>query len=181
MVAVAKEMPSLRKALLFAMRAAALVPAFLGLSLLAIPAESKYREFAGTCNYDDDCEDGLSCKFGFNKYNERRKFCVVDDVMDRDIDGIPDGSKTLPRDNCPNFPNPDQADYDVDGKGDRCDKDIDADGVPNAQDNCPFFHNRNQRESDTSSAQCSLQLTPKGCVYRHPRMPTGCPVRVPVR
>ena len=179
----------LRKALLFAMRAAALAPALLGLLLLSAPAESghernhrsKYREFAGTCNYDDDCEDGLTCMFGYNKYNERRKFCQVDDVMDRDIDGIPDGSKTLPRDNCPNFPNPDQADYDVDGIGDRCDKDIDADGVPNAKDNCPFFHNPKQRESDTSSAQCSLQLTPKGCVYRHPRFPTGCPVRVPVR
>ena len=171
----------LRKALLFAMRAAALVPAFLGLSLLAIPAESKDRQRLGTCNDFEDCEQGLACELEFNKYNEGRYFCVVDPELDLDRDGIPDGSETLKRDNCPNTVNSDQADYDLDGIGDRCDKDIDADGVPNAKDNCPFFHNPKQKKSDTSLAQCSLQVTRKGCVYRHPRMPTGCPVRVPVR
>ena len=161
------------------MRAPALVPAFLGLSLLAIPAES--RQYVGTCEDDFDCELGLKCIRTTNKNQVSRRFCVIDLASDKDRDGVPDGSKTLKRDNCPATANTDQADYDVDGIGDRCDKDIDADGVANAQDNCPFFHNPKQRESDTSLPECSLQLTRKGCVYRHPRFPTGCPVRVPVK
>ena len=112
---------------------------------------------------------------------EERMFCVIDKTLDTDYDGVPDGSKTLPRDNCIRTPNTDQADYDVDGIGDRCDKDIDGDGVANARDNCPFFHNPKQKKSDTSLPQCSLQVTRDGCVYRHPRLPTGCPVRVPAR
>ena len=51
---------------------------------------------------------------------------------DTDQDGIPD-----PTDNCPNTPNPDQADFDQDGKGDACDPDMDNDGIPNATDQCP--------------------------------------------
>ena len=161
------------------MRASALVAPFLGLSLLAIPAES--RQFAGTCKYNYECEEGLYCAKRFNKNYDKRMFCVIDDTRDTDSDGVPDGSKTLPRDNCIRTPNTDQADYDVDGIGDRCDKDIDSDGIPNARDNCPFFHNRSQRESDRDLSECSLQVTRDGCVYRHPRLLTGCPVRVPVK
>lgn len=47
--------------------------------------------------------------------------------IDSDGDGIPDIF-----DNCPNTPNPDQADTDGDGVGDSCDPDIDGDGLPNS-------------------------------------------------
>jgi hypothetical protein len=40
-------------------------------------------------------------------------------------------------DNCPNVPNPGQADLDGDGVGDACDCDIDGDGDPNANPGCP--------------------------------------------
>jgi len=46
--------------------------------------------------------------------------------IDSDGDGIPDLL-----DNCPNVPNPDQADTNGNGIGDACDPDIDGDGLPN--------------------------------------------------
>lgn len=46
--------------------------------------------------------------------------------IDSDGDGIPDIL-----DNCPNVPNPDQADTNGNGIGDACDPDIDGDGLPN--------------------------------------------------
>ncbi|MEP3837777.1 MAG: T9SS type A sorting domain-containing protein, partial [Algibacter sp.] len=42
-------------------------------------------------------------------------------------------------DNCPETPNPDQADNDGDGTGDICDDDDDNDDIPDVDDNCPFF------------------------------------------
>jgi len=45
---------------------------------------------------------------------------------DADGDGVPDSA-----DNCPQDPNPDQADTDADGAGDACDSDIDGDGLDN--------------------------------------------------
>ncbi len=53
---------------------------------------------------------------------------------DSDQDGIPDIE-----DNCPNVPNPDQADADMNGVGDACEpgNDDDGDGVPNDIDECP--------------------------------------------
>jgi beta-glucanase (GH16 family) len=55
------------------------------------------------------------------------------DPLDSDGDGIPN-----PLDNCPMVPNPDQADYDGDGRGDLCDGDDDDDGVADADDLCPL-------------------------------------------
>ena len=164
------------------MRSALLLSGLVGTLVLSVPAESRpYRKYAGTCERGRDCELGLYCLRGWNKNYETRNFCQVNPREDRDRDGIPDGSETLKRDNCIDTPNPDQDDYDLDGIGDQCEKDIDADGIPNARDNCPFFFNRNQRESDEALAQCSLKLTRDGCVYRHPLFPTGCPVQVPIK
>jgi|GEM_PF-2962163 len=57
-----------------------------------------------------------------------------DEPLDSDQDGIPNSE-----DNCPNVPNPDQADEDENGVGDACESgsDDDGDGIPNDIDECP--------------------------------------------
>lgn len=63
---------------------------------------------------------------------------------DADGDGVADGA-----DNCPSVSNPDQADSDLDGKGDACDPpDSDEDGVPDASDNCSTVANPGQEDSN---------------------------------
>ena len=52
---------------------------------------------------------------------------------DTDGDGVVDDS-----DNCPNTANPNQEDFDQDGKGDECDTDDDDDGVVDLEDAFPF-------------------------------------------
>ncbi len=59
-------------------------------------------------------------------------FRHVPNPPDRDGDGVIDDE-----DNCPDTPNPDQADADNDGLGDVCDPDDDNDGVLDADDQCP--------------------------------------------
>lgn len=55
-------------------------------------------------------------------------------------------------DNCPFQANTDQADKDMDGIGNTCDKrndkDVDDDGKENTEDNCPFHDNPDQKDSD---------------------------------
>ena len=85
---------------------------------------------------------------------------------DQDADGVPD---TL--DNCL-YPNPDQADRDLDGTGDRCDEapeptpspvsapDPDADGVPEASDNCPNLFNPDQADRDLNGVGNACDTQP---------------------
>ena len=64
------------------------------------------------------------------KYNQgiiSTAFTVSD--PDSDGDGIGDCV-----DNCPNVPNPNQEDMDLDGEGDVCDEDIDGDGFLNTEE-----------------------------------------------
>ena len=53
----------------------------------------------------------------------------LESFADSDLDGIVNSD-----DNCPNSPNPEQADFDKDSKGDRCDSDDDNDNVPDESD-----------------------------------------------
>jgi Thrombospondin type 3 repeat/Lectin C-type domain len=72
------------------------------------------------------------------------RFIVEWDVLpDEDGDGITDDE-----DNCPDTPNPDQADSDGDGVGNACDDDDDNDGVVDDADNCPLAPNAGQTDSD---------------------------------
>ncbi len=66
---------------------------------------------------------------------------------DGDGDGVLDVS-----DNCPDTPNPEQADTDGDGTGDACDPDDDEDGVVDELDNCPFSVNPEQGDADGDGA-----------------------------
>lgn len=69
----------------------------------------------------------------------------IQPIIDTDRDGVPDA-----QDNCPNTPNPDQADSDGDGQGDACElpPDADSDGIPDAQDNCRDVANPDQANTD---------------------------------
>ncbi len=69
---------------------------------------------------------------------------VVDNGFDEDEDGVPDCT-----DVCPEVPDPDQADIDLDGVGDACTVwDEDEDGVEDAFDNCPNTPNEDQADPD---------------------------------
>jgi len=65
-------------------------------------------------------------------------------ASDSDEDGVPDDT-----DNCPDDPNPDQIDQDLDGFGNVCDPDLDGDLVGNLMDNCPEIANADQSDLDT--------------------------------
>lgn len=58
-------------------------------------------------------------------------------IPDTDLDGIKDSA-----DNCPSVPNADQADYDKDGVGDKCNDALDEDGdeIADSLDLCPKIH-----------------------------------------
>ena len=63
-------------------------------------------------------------------------------VSDFDADSVPDVV-----DNCVSTANPDQADVNLNGRGDACD-DYDKDGVINSKDNCQNNPNSNQLDDD---------------------------------
>jgi hypothetical protein len=69
--------------------------------------------------------------------------------VDTDKDGVADAS-----DNCPTVANPDQKDYNSNGKGDACDPppppDTDKDGVIDSKDNCPLVANADQKDYNSN-------------------------------
>jgi len=82
------------------------------------------------CNgEDDDCDGEVDEDFE-DTNNDGLADCMTEDD---DGDGIPDGA-----DNCPNLPNPDQANFDLDSQGDACDNDDDNDLSADEDDCAPF-------------------------------------------
>jgi len=95
----------------------------------------KNPEGVGTCG-DGAVQSSLGeeCDDGANNGADKPCSTTCTKNPDADGDGIIDGN-----DNCPGAdqPNPDQADCDGDGKGDKCDSDFDNDDVNDGIDNCP--------------------------------------------
>jgi Thrombospondin type 3 repeat len=101
-------------------------------------------------------------------------------AADTDADGVPDAI-----DNCPNTPNPNQADSDGDGTGDACQAcaDVDADGICNSVDNCPTVANPGQADFDHDGIgdACDSDVDGDGVpnnVDQCPNTPLGTPVSV---
>ena len=93
-----------------------------------------------TCDgVDNDCDGETDEGFG-DSDGDGVPDCVD---TDDDGDGVPDDV-----DNCPNIPNPDQADTDVDDKGNACDQDDDGDTIPDTNDNCPLVANLDQADTN---------------------------------
>jgi hypothetical protein len=108
----------------------------------------------GSCLTDADCAEGLRCAANL----------VTVTAADADGDGLVD-----PFDNCPERPNPDQADLDGDEVGDCCDlggADQDSDGMPDPMDNCAERANPDQRDSDLDGFgnACDTDYTNDGVV-----------------
>ena len=82
------------------------------------------------CDGKDNNCDGTADE-GFPDLNDNGIADCVDD--DDDGDGLTDFF-----DNCPQISNPEQEDYDFDGKGDVCDPDDDNDLTPDEDDCAPF-------------------------------------------
>jgi hypothetical protein len=108
----------------------------------AVPFDYRIAEIRVT---DQNVEDAEAEPVTLLRQDVRatvRQFCLdngddpncegFSDVADADGDGVADSV-----DNCPETSNPDQADFDGDGNGDRCDGDIDGDLVSNTADSCP--------------------------------------------
>jgi hypothetical protein len=87
---------------------------------------------------------------------------------DRDGDGVPDGV-----DNCPDVPNADQSDTNVDGVGDVCEPDRDGDGVPDVNDNCLDLPNPDQLDLDQDGIGDACDPDPDGDGVLFP--PDNCP------
>lgn len=91
-------------------------------------------------------------------------------IPDHDADGVPDYA-----DDCPLVANADQTDLDQDGLGDVCDKDLDGDGVVQADadlrtplDNCPNVPNPDQSDTNHDNIGDACQSLPAVLVAHVP-------------
>lgn len=120
------------------------ITATITLSCLAIPPSFARGQ---RCERTTDCPLGYRCEID-HEFDGRKK-CFVDLSVDYDRDGVPNAY-----DNCGNKPNPGQEDYDRDGVGDKCDSDIDGDGISNNRDRCPYYWSPKNTRKDYFQYEC---------------------------
>lgn len=127
-----------------------------------------FQDFCCQVEWDQECADAASSPMKITLCTPPEKCCRTDGTcpegsepgIDTDFDGICDDV-----DNCPTFPNPDQADADNNGVGDPC-EDTDGDGVIDGLDVCP---DSDQSDVEVMIGKCSTsiinQMTPSGCSF----------------
>ncbi|MEM3373877.1 MAG: thrombospondin type 3 repeat-containing protein [Candidatus Woesearchaeota archaeon] len=86
------------------------------------------------CNANTDCSDGV---------------CEINQ-KDSDGDGVGDVC-----DNCPDIKNPDQADWNNNGKGDAC-EDTDGDGFIDKEDKCPAIYSTENKDDFCKSEELCI-------------------------
>ncbi len=129
----------------------------------------------GDVDFFEACDDGntsdndgcsATCQLEAGWVCEEGEPCT----LDTDEDGIPndnggvadiclDGETDNCSDNCPNVPNPDQADTDGDGDGDACDDPVCGNGYVETGEACD-----DGQESDLCNANCTQSVCGDGIV-----------------
>ncbi len=93
---------------------------------------------------DDSDGDGATDRVEIACEGDPQDAAVTPEAADADGDGVCDGI-----DVCPDAADPDQGDFDGDGRGDAC-TDTDDDGLNDAADNCPGVSNADQANGDAA-------------------------------
>ncbi|MBI5222038.1 MAG: hypothetical protein HY980_00895 [Candidatus Magasanikbacteria bacterium] len=126
------------------------------------------KALAACCNLDSECDDGDVCN-GAEKCASHACKHLYDAVNDKDFDCVKDQI-----DNCPDDYNPDQADVDLDGTGDKCDPEKNCTYTKNAGLPTGFW---NWPTTGGCVSVCVKKDGSTACLYRH-NMDGNCTIDI---